>query len=86
MPNCYYVVSSDPETTMNDIQACAEGARVRPVGRGHRQGRYLVLVWFATFDEADANLDKIKDCLVRKRHTVHDCDILGDGGEFELEG
>lgn len=86
VPNCYYVVSSEPEATMNDVSQCARevGGQARKVGRGRRKGRYLFLVWFRTDEEADAGLDKIKDCLEGKGHTVHDHDVLEDGAEFEL--
>lgn len=87
VPNCYYVVSSTPEATANDIRECAERykGRFRRVGGGRRKGRTLALVWFRTVEEAEANLDKIKDCLEREKgHTVHDHDVLDDGAEFEL--
>jgi hypothetical protein len=86
VPNCYYVVTSTPEGTANDVRACAEevGGRARPVGWGRRKGRYLVLVWFRTAEEAESNLDAIKECLEGKGHTVHDHDVLDDGAEFEL--
>ena len=87
MPNCYYVVSSTPEGTKDDIEWCAEryGGRFRPVGWGRHKRRYLALVWFRTIEEAEENLDKIKDCLEQEKgHTVHDHDVLDDGAEFEL--
>jgi hypothetical protein len=85
VPNCYYVVTSTPEGTASDVRECVPaGGRVRPVGWGRRKGRYLVLVWFRTDEEAEANLDKIKDCLEGKGHTVHDHDVLDDGAEFAL--
>ena len=86
MPNCYYVVSSTPEQTGNDIVRCAADfdGRARLIGRGRRKGRYLALVWYATHEQADENLDKIKDCLEQKGHTVHDCDVIQDITELGI--
>jgi hypothetical protein len=81
VPNCYYVVSSEPEGTAKDVQDCADefGGDVRPIGWGRRKKRYLVLVWLPDDQEVESKVDEIRNCLVRKGHTVHDHDILNGG-------
>ena len=80
MPNCYYVVSSTPESTGPDASECARafGGVPRLIAREKSKRRFVVLVWFDTREEADQNLDNIKDCLEEKGHTVHDHDVLED--------
>jgi hypothetical protein len=80
VPNCYYVVSSEPEQTGNDIARCGarHGGRPKFIGRFRGNERYVGLIWYRTLEEAEENLDKIKGCLEDAGHTVHHHDIIED--------
>jgi len=80
VPNCYYVVSSEPEGTGKDASDCAQefGGVASVIARERHKRRFVLLVWYPTVEEAEANLDEIKGCLERKHHRVHEHDVLED--------
>ena len=73
MPDCYHVVSSTPEGTLDDLSSCVNEHK----GNGHAEairvddeGKLYSLIHYEDEAEAREALERISNCLREKNHEV----------------
>ena len=72
---CYFAIGAnpkDPAGIRGDVEACARRFNARGTRFNHDQQRHVMEAWvaFASPEEAQGNLERLKDCIEERGNQV----------------
>jgi hypothetical protein len=88
VPDCYHIVSSEPEPTGNDISDAVKEVggpgKLHKLSTNRARDKVHSRIHYETMDLASEHLEQLTAYLERKGHTVHHADVIEDFEELGL--